>query len=621
MISLLSGFLVWVRGTVENTETVQEAELGQVEAAIRLQNFARQTITRGRLALQEDERDLCKMRLSMSMRAGGDVAISVLQRSGVLERRIVNSDTGGGAAGRVDPNSPSCISANLESSMVLVPKSDEFPEEVCPEPGFYQRLLTGVLSISQQALALFVSGNDEKNQEKFLDVLVQLRALELPKDGELETIDGLLSCELDLPRAAYRGVVDEMTRLAYLHGSQVEGLDLLCEKIWCGIDLSRLFVEDISDLLEIMELRHGLEDFDSFIALNQKFDLQLKSSTMGKSKVDLTIQKFYGARRSMVWLHHNIPNVRETQLFSCVESQEVSRIPFVRHSNAVRAEYQLDPSIKSGEILDPSFEVMVRKKRGDGEFVFYASLLNHKEKIFENEFLGNKALIAAQDRLDNFHVLLQSVCAPLFKTSSGTSERLIGQLLEAFRDGSGASEEYFMLPHLITEDESLKAEYLSNISQICDQILMLLFDGKEAFSNDEWKTFCMIFFAMQRDHMKLFLQKHTGLSCGHYVNPCKDDLDRGGVNALVERMLHEAMMGTFHSNKRQWLDDEKFSLLGATWAVKKIGVIDSRLQLAAGVYNLFETKSDSLKGFVYDVSGTAYRITEVKSYVRAFINS
>ena len=477
-----------------------------------------------------------------------------------------------------------------------------------------QRCAGYVKSMLGAVASKFRSGNDEKNQQKYKLTLQGLLSQKLPEDEMFLSLKEYLNCNNDY-RDAYHALLKEIRRLLRTYPGNID-VKNFCKKLWNGLDLAELYVSDVKAILREMGQKDPLNGFDDLRKINLAFDKYLKSSTSGKSSSALGKQKLWGALRSMDWPSINIPSMREEQIFHGLDENVAIR--YVRHPNAVFKE-------GNKEILDPSFSAMLDIMKKEKTFVFYTSFLKNKEcgAGWENEFVGNMALKEGERRHKNLHVLFQSVQAPLFLEDSGDFHQLKKKLLDSFASSGGDSGEYFVLPSILKVYKSgVKPldQYMHEIEEIANNLHHALFDKKENLTNEEWRAFCLVFFALQRDHLKMKLQQISGFKCGHYTTPCKDFLDRGGVNAFVERMVHEVILGTFITNRKNWLLEEMFSLLGATWATKKIGVIDERLALAETVYNIFSNKPDCLRGYTFKCGEKEVRIDSVHSNVRGFLH-
>ncbi len=125
--------------------------------------------------------------------------------------------------------------------------------------------------------------------------------------------------------------------------------------------------------------------------------------------------------------------------------------------------------------------------------------------------------------------------------------------------------------------QQLVASMLSSIAEIVlkDDLQAAMLQGQKAFVLANWQSFILLFYTFQKLDLKFRLNGVHGFRLTAYKTPCKDFLDRGGNQALVEDRLGHYMLGEEANPER--MEEALYNLLGPPILVKKKEAIVARI--------------------------------------------
>jgi hypothetical protein len=175
-------------------------------------------------------------------------------------------------------------------------------------------------------------------------------------------------------------------------------------------------------------------------------------------------------------------------------------------------------------------------------------------------------IVNLQKDHDNFFVLVQPLEGAFFdRKGDATFNELQKALIDQFFSDHHRRE--CRLPM-----QGLAEDYRREFEILIAQVHAIFFGAKQELSSEEWKRFLFIFYIFQKIDLKF------RLGANFYTTPCKDFLDRGGSQALVELILHLYWMK--EEDNQEYLSDILYNIIGASIMVRKSEVLGHRLQEA-----------------------------------------
>lgn len=224
----------------------------------------------------------------------------------------------------------------------------------------------------------------------------------------------------------------------------------------------------------------------------------------------------------------------------------------------------------------------------------------------EDESERVNAILALQTKHPNFHAFVQSVEGPLFERKPvDESEAKGANEIEALKNTDVKTFKQFKakilwefdpnnkkrtchLPNAIMADQNYFTKVMPGLLDDVHRIffgnrddIILEKDGRSSLA--EWQSFILLFYVFQKIDLKFRLDSGD-YQIKHYTTACKDFLDRGGAMALVEERMHDYWAGK--EGDPQILEERLVNTIAPAILVKKIGVIDKRLQPALVVDKL-----------------------------------
>ncbi len=278
--------------------------------------------------------------------------------------------------------------------------------------------------------------------------------------------------------------------------------------------------------------------------------------------------------------NHNTPHVRHRLVLENEAKTQHRQLTSIRHgsptapTNMLQQAGALTGIVSSTECVTPDYEEYLRALAEEGK----SELLVVHQRRFkkgEDETTRAKALEDLQKRHDNCYVLVQYVEDLLEPHASCTSLQGLQQILEnEFCDPDLEDPaRRVSLPVVLQRNPN---EYRPVFKQLMKDVQEIFFpEGEAAFGAQnpllEENRQCYIFLVYAFQRMDL----RCRLNVTYFKGPCKDFLDRGGAQALVDEMLFLYMLREENNPTR--LDEVRVNTLGPPILIKKIGVIEHRL--------------------------------------------
>lgn len=383
----------------------------------------------------------------------------------------------------------------------------------------------------------------------------------------------------------------------YVDGPIKDHVQHLCLIRWAGISMTRYFGEILQLTREAnSERREEPADFMQRV-LHANQEVRAAPTHMKKQQTALYWQQLT-ATLGVKYLtgDENTPNLRGIQTWR--GSSGDHRIFSVRHgcpTTAGSAAYAVTGMglrvvsagylhCATGEAVAHNYSEMVRGLSQQNKSVFFTCLQRNTRDLVENEESRVQALLAEQQKHDNFFVLVQAMEGPFFDrknrfTGMTRFADVAGELCQEFRRGRMC-----ILPKLI--QERAMDDYCNNVMPgLFQAVHQIFFAGRtDIASKEEWQSFILLCYLFQRWDLQFRLGDLSGKPVGVKTNPCKDYLDRGGATALIESMVLALILGKL--DDPNWMATEMANVIGPAIAVKKKEVITKRLQLAEPVYGI-----------------------------------
>ena len=329
------------------------------------------------------------------------------------------------------------------------------------------------------------------------------------------------------------------------------------------------------------------ENFGAILDLRNRA-IKHAPEAVKKPKLALQMQKFWGAMQLQDYtLFENTPYVRETFFYKNAQGA-VQPIVYMRHGSPTTpgsflpiiggmiSRNTLGVDVPSGEQIASDYEEFLRYQEENNHSVLYAI---HQRKNFdaiENESERTRQILNLQEIHSNFYAFVQALEGALFERrdsyKNANFRELKAALVKEFTENKPDSS--CCLPKILQRDNHYKTIVLT---KLLDDVQRIFFAGKdEVDSLLEWQTFILIFYVMQKIDLKFRLGKDQNMPVSSYVTACKDFLDRGGLMALVEDILHDYWLNK--QNDLKALEERLYNILGAPILVKKKEIIEHRLQ-------------------------------------------
>lgn len=500
-------------------------------------------------------------------------------------------------------------------------------EEVTPPPS--KGVLAGVVGIVGSVVNPLIEHGDLKKVEKYQLALEQYRKA-LPVNApaninglakphptnqmyqHLATTLSTLSTPLGQrqdPRAQYQTYVQNLRKviaspeyqnIRYKDYEELNEQEKQCRGLVRSLVYVRWFEVEVFDYLEGIT-EHFITDYNRHHegTSTQRVPLALEnfgpalldlngrvgkaSPKVTKPKHALVRQKLFGEIGAEDFTGGmNLPHRLASHLYTSTTSGERRLVSYHRHGSptvgghpaqAITSffsskvtKYLGTPTFGTGETVAIDYEEAILAAKEKGENILYC---NHQRRLEgDTEYTRATVLERLQGQekhLENHHVFTQSVESPLFK---GTGPITFAQLQKELTDSFYGKNAPCSLPLCLQKNEAYKNEVLPGLMK---QVKEIFFAGKERLeTQEERQSFILLFYVFQKIDLKL------RLNITHYKTPCKDFLDRGGMMAMLENIVHLVMSRETVSSED--LDGVLYNALGAAILVKKIGVIEERFR-------------------------------------------
>ncbi|MBI3211555.1 MAG: hypothetical protein HYZ47_02585 [Simkania negevensis] len=487
-------------------------------------------------------------------------------------------------------------------------------------------VLAGVVSVVGSVMNPFMEHGDPKKVEKYKLALEQYQKT-LPV-GAREDINGLakahptnqmyrhLAAALNTllgqgqdPRVQYQTYVQklraviaspEYQTIRYKNYKELNVQEKQCRDIVRSLVYVRWFGVEVFDYLEEMT-EHFIIDYNQHRSdvSTQRAPLTLEnfgptlldlngrvgkaSPKVTKPKHALVKQKLSGEIGAEDFTgDKNLPHRLARHVYTSTTSGERREVHYHRHGSPTVGghpaqalasffsskvtKYLGTPTFGTGETVAIDYEEAILAAKEKGENILYC---NHQRRLEgDTEYTRATVLEGLQGQekhLENHHVFTQSVESPLFK---GTGPITFAQLQKELTDSFYGKNAPCSLPLRLQSDQHYKGTVLPGLIR---QVKEIFFAGKDRLeTQEERQSFILLFYVFQKIDLKL------RLNITHYKTPCKDFLDRGGMMAMLENIVHLVMSKETVSSED--LDGVLYNALGAAILVKKIGVIEERFR-------------------------------------------
>lgn len=487
--------------------------------------------------------------------------------------------------------------------------------------------LVASLFFKAKAPALIFDGFHELHLAKYQTILKQYK--ELLKDPNLDALIGevktfsqsyslakpLLEALLCLkdqenPRESYKKFVAKLDEVATLivenklntTGSDetrrcIEIAEILAINRWSGVNMEDHFKERIDLAVgehsrpeTLAKLPASMRTINNSIAHS--------SPKARKSWFALNWQKLQGTAGTMDFTRgQNSPNRLATLSYN-ITGGATQEITYLRHGSPTHGKDH--PWAKDSEGIAPNYELFVSAAANRGRGVFYVIHQRLKGGGFDDESPRTKAILALQERHPNFHAMVQPVEGDFFNKKGVYAEaKTFRELKMALKYEFFRNEENrtCALPSKSPKD------YRKNFQETLHTIHEIFFDSKPALSPGDWQKFTLFFYAFQRMDLKASLGSKSH-PISYYVTACKDDLDRGGGQALLELVIHLIVTG--EANNRDQLSHLINHLLGPPIMVKHKEMLSRRLeQILPAIEYLIDHPAIQARLRAHDFSGHA----------------
>ena len=344
---------------------------------------------------------------------------------------------------------------------------------------------------------------------------------------------------------------------------------------WSGVDMTQYYEKRIDLATGGQQMvPEKIKDLPGTLKESNQKIKKAHPSTK-KSKIALMLQQFQGGPLGNKYYTgtENVPN----RLGEIYHKGKRDPIVQLRHGS---------PTIgvkKSGDdTIAPNYELFIKAAKRQGKSIFYTIHQRLQKSLKQDESPRTRAILALQSKHDNFHAIVQPLDGDFYvmkgKYKNVSKFFLLENALvfEFFKNKDNPS---CFLPESLRNDKVYKERFKQIIKEVHDRY----FPGRKMLSKQEWQDFIHIFYAYQRIDLRTRLP-----DVGYAVTACKDDLDRGGGQQLLEHTILLMMekraeaSSTQGSSTQAKLEDLQRHTLGAPLNVKMKEVISKRLDPILG---------------------------------------
>lgn len=459
-------------------------------------------------------------------------------------------------------------------------------------------LVTALAStlFGKKAIGLIFDGQKEFHLKKYQVILEEYRAsLEVSHKKTLDEIISDVVCSTEEDKRIKNALLNSLHCLKPDENSDknardlyiefVENLDIAAARIlarqsapsdnfcvslaetlalnrWAGVHMKKHFAQRVKEAAPSLEMPGSLKDLPNCLRETNKAIAQADCSTR-KSWVSLQYQKFRGAIGIENFTgKKNTPNVL-AQL-----SYGKQNISYLRHGSPT---FGKDVTLRNNsEKIVANYELFLKAAKRKNQGVFYVIHQRNFGAGLGDERGRTHAILKLEDKHDNFHAMVQPVEGDFFNKPVETTSinDIKAELIYEFFEKK--DHPTCVLPKVIKNDP----EYKTTFEKLLQSTQEIFFQNRTEINSKERKNFILFFYALQRMELKTRLGKDT-CPISYYVTACKDNLDRGGAQALLELVIHSII--TKKTEDQDQLKDIVNNILGAPIIVKQKEMISSRL--------------------------------------------
>lgn len=248
-----------------------------------------------------------------------------------------------------------------------------------------------------------------------------------------------------------------------------------------------------------------------------------------KSRLALMWQKFCGGPLGIKYYTgtENVPNK-----LGVLHHKDLPDIVQMRHGSPTTG-----VKCDGLDTIAPNYELFIRAVKAEGKTVFYTIHQKLQKTSPEDESPRTKAILQLQDKYpDTFYAMVQPLDGSfykkegVYKTQMNFSQLIRGLEFEFFDNTKNPSAR---LPKKFQNEK-----YRQRFREIATEVHTRFFRGRKMLSKESWQDFIHIFYAYQRIDLRTRIGEVPGGGpLGYVVTACKDDLDRGGGQQLLEHIL------------------------------------------------------------------------------------
>ena len=439
-----------------------------------------------------------------------------------------------------------------------------------------------------------------------------IQELNESKEADSELTQHLINCLKCLdssgdPRKAYQDFVTHLDRASMIILNNPDQPNsqssLLAKQLayirWSKVNLTSHFQERIQKATPTSQT--SPQSFETLSASITSTNQQIKNASPStrKSWLTLNYQKFRGT----LGVENFTGNKNTPNRLATLTEANGRIVNYIRHGSPTMGKNATFTN--ASERIAPNYELFITAAREKGEGVFYAI---HQRNFGDSHQLDDErgrthAILALQGRHPNFHAIVQPVEGAFFEgpKENTTFDQLKTDLTKEFFEPS--DNPTCVLPKACHTNPSYKEAF----TQLVDTVRNVFFPDVTHFTPEMRQNFILIFYALQRMDLRTRLSNEQ-YPISYYVTACKDNLDRGGGQALLELALCLVMTG--QENDAEQLNNLITNTLGPAIAVKQKEMLVSRLTPILKAIKHIQKNKDAIKTAL-DKANLPYKPTDV----------
>ena len=295
---------------------------------------------------------------------------------------------------------------------------------------------------------------------------------------------------------------------------------------WSGVDMTKYYDDRINLATAGRQSTSSrrLQDTPRDIKATNDAIKEAHPSTK-KSKIALMWQQFRGGPLGNKYYTgtENVPN----RLAKIRHDNMEDEIVQMRHGSPTTG-----VKVDGNDTIAPNYELFIRAAKRQGKSVFYTIHQRLQKSKREDESPRTRAILALQKKHTNFFAMVQPLDGEFYRKQGKYENQITFSRLKTaieFEFFDNKNNPSCALPPELRLDSS----YRERFGEIFDEVHREFFDGKNYVpTKEEWQDFIHIFYAYQRIDLRARLP-----NVGYAVTACKDDLDRGGGQQLLEHTI------------------------------------------------------------------------------------